>query len=164
MIEALEKIFGVGMELTPLQMSLRALLMFLVCLGLIRFAGRRGFGQHTPLDNVLAILLGAVLSRAVVGASAFLPTVSAGITIVAVHRLFAWLGIYSRFFGKLVKGEAVILYENGTFYRRNMNSCCITEKDIMESVRVCGNVDSLDKVKIIYGERSGQISVVKKEE
>jgi uncharacterized membrane protein YcaP (DUF421 family) len=164
MIETLEKIFGVGKDLTPVQMSLRALLMFLVCLGLIRFAGRRSFGQHTPLDNVLAILLGAILSRAVVGASPFMSTIGAGLTITAVHRFFAWLGIYSKFFGRVVKGEAVILYENGTFHRGNMNSCCITEKDIMESVRVCGNIDSLDKVKAIYGERSGHISVVKKEQ
>jgi uncharacterized membrane protein YcaP (DUF421 family) len=164
MIELLEKIFGVGKNLTALQMSLRALVMFLVCLGLIRFAGRRAFGQHTPLDNVLAILLGAILSRAVTGASPFLATVGAGVTITVIHRFFAWLGIYSQFFGKVVKGEAMILYENEKFYRENMNFCCITEKDIMESLRLCANLDSLDKVKAIYGERSGYISIVKKEE
>ena len=136
--------------------------MFLICLALIRFSGRRSFGIHTPFDNVLSILLGAILSRAVTGASPFIATVASGAALVAIHRLFAWLGVYSRFFGRLVKGESIVIFENGKLVRENMNACCITEKDIKEGMREVANIDSYDQVERIYAERNGKISVVKK--
>lgn len=162
MFELAQEIFGKGKDLTVLQMSARALVMFFVCLILIRFAGRRAFGIHTPLDNVLGILLGAILSRAVTGASPFLPIIAAGATIAVLHRIFAWLGLYSKLLGRMVKGEAMVLYENGKLDRKNMRACCITEKDIMEGLREYANVSSYDEVKTIYAERNGKISVVKK--
>ena len=72
-MELLREIFGSGKDLGILQMSARALVVFVVCLVLIRLAGRRSFGMRMPFDNVMAILLGAVLSRAVTGARAAMP-------------------------------------------------------------------------------------------
>ena len=162
-METLIELFGRGTCLTVLQMSLRAAVIGAVCLLLIRFAGSRTFGMKMPLDNVLTILLGAILSRAVVGASPFFATICAAATIVVLHRLCAWLGLYSKFVGKIVKGEEKILFENGQLNDKNMKHCSITEKDIIEGVRLNSNLDSLEKVKTIYAERSGEISVVKKD-
>jgi uncharacterized membrane protein YcaP (DUF421 family) len=159
----LEALFGSTPEdLTPLQMSLRAMLIFLICLCLIRFCGRRAFGMHTAFDNVVAVLLGAVLSRAVVGASPFVATIAAGAAIVVIHRFTAWLGMRSHLIGKLVKGEVGVLYENGRVNNETMRKHRISERDLMEGVRLSANVDSLDEIEKIYVERNGKISVIKK--
>jgi uncharacterized membrane protein YcaP (DUF421 family) len=163
-MEYVEYLIGHGEELTVLQMSIRALLIFIVALLLIRISGKRSFGMRMPLDNVITILLGAILSRAVVGASPFLPTIAASATIVLFHRLLAWLGLYSDFFGKIVKGESELLYKGGAVIEKNMKSCLVTEKDLMESIHTNANLESLEGVKAIYMERDGQISIIKNNE
>ncbi|MGM2885457.1 hypothetical protein ACS2R9_27050, partial [Bacillus cereus group sp. BC64] len=80
-------LFGQGRMLGPGQMVLRAIVVFVVALVLIRIAGRRAFGQRSPFDHVVGILLGAILSRAVVGASPFVATVAASLAIAQLHRV-----------------------------------------------------------------------------
>ena len=159
-----EEIIGDGKDLTPLQMSVRALIVFLAALVLIRFSGRRSFGMRSPFDNVISILIGAVLSRAVVGASPIGSTLAASLVIALLHRLFAWIAIYSDAFGRLIKGDARLLYEDGKFHEQNFRRSLITKKDFEEGMRSNANLDSITEVKSAYVERDGSISVVKKEE
>jgi uncharacterized membrane protein YcaP (DUF421 family) len=64
-MNALLAIFGEGRNLDTLQMVARAIVAFLAMLVLIRISRRRSFGQRSPFDAVVAVLLGATLSRAV---------------------------------------------------------------------------------------------------
>jgi len=158
------KLFGVGDDLNPLQMSLRAVVAFVIGLILVRFSGRRAFGMRMSFDNVMTILLGAILSRAVVGASPFIPTICAAITLVVLHRLFAWITLKNSKFGKVIKGEVKILFEKGKFNHKNMSYCLITENDLAEALRSNGGRDTFDDIKIICAERNGYISIVKKDD
>jgi len=54
-----------------------AAVVFILAYLLICVSGRRSFALRSPLDNIIVILLGAVFSRAVVGASPFLPAMAA---------------------------------------------------------------------------------------
>ncbi|MCE3226162.1 MAG: hypothetical protein K0S32_713 [Bacteroidetes bacterium] len=157
-------IFGEGEQLSVLQMSSRAVVIFCIGLILLRLSGRRAFGMRMPFDNVMAILLGAILSRAVTGASPFWPVVAASGIIAFLHRFFGWWGMKSRFFGKLIKGEAKVIYENGKLVRENMSYCRISENDLIEGIRSNSGLDSFEKIKTIYIERDGHISIIKKEE
>ncbi len=161
-METLINIFGQGKELSPIQMCTRALCVFFICLLFIRLSGRRSFGMNMPLDNVITVLLGAVLSRAVTGASPFVSTVASAGCIALLHRFCAWIALYSDAFGNIVKGEASIIYREGKLMKKTMRRFMITEKDLMESVRINSNMDSLEKIKTIFVERDGQISIVKK--
>jgi uncharacterized membrane protein YcaP (DUF421 family) len=158
------QLFGEGRELDSLQMCLRAIVVFIISLILIRISGRRAFGIRMPFDNVVTILLGAVLSRAITGASPFLPTIAAATTIVLLHRLCGWISLHNQKFGYLIKGETKVLYENGKLEKKNLKYGMISERDLMEGLHLGGNIDTLDKAKAIYLERNGQISVIRKED
>jgi uncharacterized membrane protein YcaP (DUF421 family) len=160
--DAAKDIFGAGEELTPLQTSARAVVMAVICLILIRLAGRRSFGMGTPVDNVLAILIGAILSRGVTGASPFWSVVAGSATIVALHRVLALIGAYSHWFGKLVKGEARVVFEKGEFVKHNMRYCQVSERDVMSGIRESLHEDSLENVERIFIERNGRFSVIMK--
>jgi uncharacterized membrane protein YcaP (DUF421 family) len=159
----IHEVFGKGDQLNFYQMSARAVVVFIIGLILIRISGRRSFGMKMPFDNVIVILLGAILSRAVTGASPFFPTICASLVIVILHRLCAWIALHNDWFGNLVKGKEEVLYKDGVLIKMNMDKVLISDKDLMEGLHIHGNIDSLDKADKVYLERDGQISVVKKE-
>ena len=161
-MEIVYQIFGRGQDLTTIQMFFRGIAIFVVALVLIRLAGKRSFGMHMPLDNVITILLGAILSRAVVGASAVIPTIAASAGIALFHRICSSIAFYNEFFGRLVKSEELILYKDGRIMEENLKLCMISKKDLIEGVRLTANVGSLEETEVVYMERTGQISVIKK--
>src|SRR6201991_118697 len=119
-MELMLKIFGEGKELNALQMSSRGVVVFIIAFLLIRVSGRPSFGVRTPLDNIITISLGAIMSRAVVGASDFVPVVVCCFVIVLLHRLFGWLIANSKAFGRFIEGNKMILFEQGNFRQETM--------------------------------------------
>ena len=161
-MEIIGKFFGNGSDLTALQMSCRAIVTFFVAVILVRISVRRSFSMRSAFDNIIALLLGAVLSRIVYGASPFLPTVSACLVISVLHRLVALLSVTNHNLGHLFKGEKIILFQDGKVVKKNLRRSLLSEKDLMEEVRLKINRDSLDGINIIYMERNGAISVLEK--
>jgi uncharacterized membrane protein YcaP (DUF421 family) len=161
-MELIKEIFGEGKDLNVLQMSARAAVMFVIALFLIRLAGIKTFGKSSAFDNIIIIMLGAILSRAVVGVSPFFPTVFAGLTTVLMSRLVSWLSIKSKTVGKLAKGEPVSLFKEGTVNKSNLYGNLLTEHDLMQAVRKEGNTTTLNDVEEVLLERSGDLSVIKK--
>ena len=82
-MDVVNTVFGSGRDLDALQMAARAAAIFIAALVLIRISGRRSFGQRSPFDYVVAILLGATLSRVIVGASPAFPTAVASLVLVS---------------------------------------------------------------------------------
>ena len=162
MDEILHKLFGEGKELNALQMGDRAFVMFFITLFLIRVAGMRAFGQKSAFDMIIVIMLGAILSRAVTGDSAFFPTAVAGSVLAIVHRLLALISVYNDTIGSIVKGNKTILFKNNKVVKKNMINCSVSYKDLEEEVRLILNETTMDNVEEIFMERSGKISIIKK--
>ncbi len=163
-MEWINHLFGSGEHLNWVQMSSLAAVSFFFALVLLRIAGMRTFGRKSPFDNVILIILGAVLSRAIVGSSPFIPVMISCFAMVIIHRLLAWVSLYNDFIGGLIKGEHQCLYAEGRKRRDNMRRALISEKDLMEGVRLQINEDSLKNVIEVFIERNGEISVVKKQD
>nr|WP_230943230.1 YetF domain-containing protein [Burkholderia stagnalis] len=145
-----------------MQMTLRAIVVFFIALVLIRIAGRRAFGQRSPFDYVVGILLGATLSRAVVGASPFVATVVASLAIVLIHRALAWMCVRWARLERLVVGAEREVYRDGRFDDAQMRAALITESDVHESVRQTLGERSLAGVSAAILERNGHVSVIRR--
>ena len=162
-MDIINTLIGEGKELNSLQMSIRAILIFVIALVMLRIAGIRTFGKKTAFDNVIIIILGSVLSRAITGASPFIPTIVSGLVMVCIHRVLAIMAYKSQKIGRIVKGQKVILYSDGSPLEKNMQKTQISKNDIMEEVRIQAKQEDLQGVKKIFIERTGQISLIKDE-
>ena len=141
------------------QMVCRGILVFLFALALVRLAGRRIFGSYTSFDIVLGVALGSTLSRAITGNAQFVPTLVTVAVLIALHRLVTELTRRNEALGRIVKGSEVLLIKDGQIQHDSLRKTSLTESDLMESLRLHGNV-SVDRVKAAYLERSGAVSVV----
>lgn len=160
-MQALIAIFGEGKDLSVLQMGTRAAAAFLAALVLIRISGRRSFGQRSPFDYVVAILLGATLSRAIVGASPAVPTLFASLVIVLMHRALGWACVRSRALESLVGGVERRLYHDGKFDERQMLAALVSRTDVLETVRQELGSEAMDQVQSAMLERNGEISIIR---
>jgi uncharacterized membrane protein YcaP (DUF421 family) len=156
------ELFGEGKNLTILQMTARAVVIFVIALILIRISGRRSFGLHTPLDNIITIVLGAVLSRAIVGASDFLPVIASSTTLVLIHRFLAYGMVYHPWLARIISGEKILLFKDGNFIERNMDKAQIGREEILAEVRKTALTEDLVGIEKIYMERNGEVNSVKK--
>jgi uncharacterized membrane protein YcaP (DUF421 family) len=156
--------WGLNENISPLEIAARSAAMFLIALLLIRMAGMRPFGKGESFDKIITFLIGAILSRGVVGATPFFSTIASMIVIILIHKILSKLSIYSKWFGEKVKGRSVLLYQNGDYLRENMKRANITDHDILEDLRCECQLDSLDKIREVYMERTGKLSFVKREE
>lgn len=156
-------LFGEGSQLTILQMCMRTFITFIILLILIRLAGRRTFAKRSSFDNIIVIMLGAVLARGVVGASPFWATVAASAVMVAMHRLIAWLTVKNPKFERLVKGTYMKLYHNGTLIGNNLERSGMSENDLHESLRLETKKLTLAEIDTAFMETNGRISFILKE-
>ncbi len=157
-------LFGEGDHLNMLQMSVRSFITFIILLVLVRFAGMRTFAKRSAFDNIIVILLGAVLAKGVVGSSPYLPTVAASVVMVAMHRLFAWLCVINRKFEQLVKGTYIKLYQNGALVDNNLERTGMSENDLHESLRLETKKLTLAEIDTAFMETNGRISFILKDE
>jgi uncharacterized membrane protein YcaP (DUF421 family) len=161
-METINEIFGHGSDLNILQMTLRAIVIFFIALMIIRSTGMRMFGIKSAFDICVTIILGAVLARAIVGASPFLPTIVSSFVLVIIHRIIAAISVNNQLISHLVKGVPYSLYKDGKLNDKNLKKCLLSFGDIMEEVRINLNQNSLENIDEIYMERTGKITVIRK--
>ena len=161
--EWLQAALGIGLEsrdLGVVQMALRAAVVFVVTLTIVRLGKKRFLGRATAFDVILGIMLGSIVSRGVTGNAPLVPTLGAAAALMLMHWLFSSIALRWHAFGALVKGRARLLVQDGRPQDQAMRASHMTEHDLWEDLR-SKSVSSLAEVKEARLERSGQLSVVK---
>ena len=162
--QLLQTSLAIGNEpkaLTFLQVSVRGVIVFIATLIMMRLGSKRSLAEKTAFDAVFVVIIGSMLARAINGSEAFFPTLGTGFVLVLLHRLFGVAAYYSHFFGFLIKGEPVVLVQDGRLQRRNMLWEHISKHDLEEDMRLEAKTDDLSKIQIARLERSGDISFIK---
>ncbi|MGN6165564.1 MAG: hypothetical protein ACTHOF_13585 [Flavisolibacter sp.] len=80
-MEFLNQWWGINENISPLEIAARSAVMFLIALVLICMSGMRPFGKGNGVDTIISFLIGAILSRGVVGATPFFSTVASAVVI-----------------------------------------------------------------------------------
>jgi uncharacterized membrane protein YcaP (DUF421 family) len=156
-------LLGAGLEskeINALQMGLRAAIIYVVTVVIVRLGKKRFLGRATAFDVILGIMLGSVVSRAVTGNAPMLPALAASAVLVVMHFVFSGIALRWHGFGSLIKGSPRLLVRDGSVDAQNLRKAHMTEHDLDEDLR-SKSVSRLDEVAEARLERSGQLSVIK---
>ena len=154
--ERIDWLLGLSLEANKLDVgrtSLRAFIIFLLAVLLIRIGDKRFMGKHTALDVMLGIVYGSVASRAINGSAQFFPTVAACLVVVVVHWTFAAIAFRSHFFGDILKGSVTKLAKDGS----------LNEEGMLPAIYFVFSRAGLEDLEAAYLERNGSISVISKD-
>jgi len=149
-------------DLTFVQISLRGIVVFAAALFMVRCGDRRFLSQKTAFDAVLGFILASMLARAVNGTSAFFPTLGAGFVLVLLHRVLAYWSRRSHGFGILIKGRSDVIVRDGAMDEATARRNRVSEHDVLEDLRLNGNVGAIADAAMAVLERNGRISVIRR--
>jgi uncharacterized membrane protein YcaP (DUF421 family) len=143
-------------------MVTRTVIVFIAALAFIRLTGMRTFGTQSAFDVIVVITLGGILGRCIMGHYPFFASLTAAAALVALHKLVSILASRSKNICRLVEGDAVLLFDNGIKLADRLKLYDITEKELVAAMHE-KSVDNFSKVKTIWLEPDGKLSVIKKD-
>ena len=160
MMDDLHALIGThGQDINGWQMSLRACLVFLIGVLMVRFAATRAFGKWSALDIILAVVVGSILGRAMTGNAPFLPTLVATCVLLALHDLLIRASARWSWLSLITKGRSILLVDDGQPLKAAMRRSGIGERDLQVALRSAGH-SGLEDVRSVTLERNGDITVV----
>ena len=93
---------------------LRAVVVYVVVLGMVRLSGKRALGQVTPFDVLLIVLLGNAVQNALLGTDTSLAGgLLLAATLILLNYGVGWITARSRRMERLIEGEPVVIARNG---------------------------------------------------
>lgn len=140
--------------------ALRAGVIYLLVMLLVRVSGKRAIGQMTALDLVLLILIGNAVQNGINGGDNSLTGAAImATTLIALNYGVAFAISRSRRVERLVEGEPVVLARNGKVFDNVLRRELVSERDFQEALRM-GNVARPDQVGLALLETNGHITVI----
>lgn len=141
---------------------IRAAIVYVFVMVVLRLAGKRQMGELAPFDFVLLLLLSNGVQNAMNGGD---NTITAGliitVTLVGLNSMIAWLAFKNKEIEKVVEGRPEILVHNGYLYSDVLKRNQITHHELNDALRQ-NDCTNLDDVRLAVLETNGQISVIKK--
>ena len=138
---------------------LRAVIVFVFLMVLLRLTGRRQVGQLAPFDLVLLLVLSNALQNAINGGdNSILGGIISAVTLVGVNWLVGYATFRSKKLARTIEGRPEVLIHNGHVYRDVMAREHLTQSELDAALRQAGCA-SVEDVHFAMLENNGQISV-----
>ena len=145
-----------------MDISLRAIALFLFILVLTRVMGRRELSSLAPFDLILLIVLGDAIQQGLTqddySVTGALIAIS---TLALLQRATSYISWRFPFMRKVLEGEPIVIVQDGQLIERNIRRERLTPSDVSEEARL-QQIDSLEKVKWAVLEPNGSISFIQK--
>ena len=141
---------------------MRAMIVYVFLLLILRITGKRQTGQLAPFDLVLLLVLSNAVQNAMNGGD---NSVSGGIisaaTLIAMHYLVALLTYKSKTIEAWIEGTPRALIHNGVLNEAAVRSELLTHHELAAALRAAGCTD-VTHVHSATLENNGQITVTLK--
>jgi len=146
-----------------MDLVIRAVVLYVFVIVLMRVVGRRELSSLTPVDLVLLIVLGDAMQQGLTQDDySMTGTVTVLTSIAVLQVVTSYLAYRSKRLRKLLEGEPIVLIDDGRLIERNLKRERLRPEDVAEEMRIEG-IGSYDEVRWGILESNGQFSFVKKD-
>lgn len=143
---------------------LRAVVVYLVLLTLLRVSGKRQVGQLAPFDLVLLLIISdAVQNSMNAGDSSLVGGLISATALIALNYGTGWLTFRSRRIERLVDGQPEVLIRDGKLSDNIMQKARLTEHELHAALRQA-QCEHVSDVRLAILEINGAISVIQKKD
>lgn len=118
------------------QLCFRAVILFVFGVICIRIAGRRTFAQYSPLDIIVALIVGSNIGRVMTGKAAFFPALAATLVLVILHRALAVATLRWGWLSRLVKARPIRVIVDGGVDAAALERANLSRDDLAEALRL----------------------------
>jgi uncharacterized membrane protein YcaP (DUF421 family) len=139
----------------------RASVVYIALLAMVRISGKRTVGQFTPFDLVVVMLLSEAVSGSINGQDQSLPGgLIAAATLVALDVLIAIGSSRSRRFDAAMQGKPVLVGRDGVIYDDVLKSQRVPRSDLDKALRAADC--QVEDMRMAILEADGNIDILKK--
>lgn len=143
------------------ELVIRATSIFTFLFIVFRIWGKKHFGELTPFDLILLLIMSEAVQNALVDDDKSIPAAFVTIgTMMLLNIFLNKLVFHSRKAEKIIEGSPKILIKNGVVDEKLMKQETITDQQLNEALRMQGVMD-IKEVHQATLETNGSISVVK---
>lgn len=142
---------------------LRLSVLYLYLLVVMRLTGKRSIGAISPLDFLVALVVGDLFDNIFWGTSSLSSGLEAIAVIIILHALTTFAAFSSRKLDVLLNGAAQVrVVHNSRFDRAGMANQRTSEDEVRSALRLQGN-ENLKDIQDAFWEANGEMSVIKKQ-
>lgn len=146
------------------ELIVRALLVYLFLILLLRITGKRQVGQLAPFDLVLLLVLSNAVQNSMNGGdNSLIGGVISATTLVLINLAVGVVTHRSKKLEGMIEGHPQVLIHNGKLYQEIMTAARLTHHELHAALRQ-GGCACVDDVHMAVLENNGSISVVPKRE
>ena len=138
----------------------RAVVVYLAILILLRISGKRQVGQRAPFDLVLLLVLSNAVQNSMNGGdNSLLGGLISATTLIILNFLLGYISYRSKRVEALVEGRPQLLIHNGVLFEDVMRRAQLTHHELNAALRLAGCA-AIEEVHSALLENNGVISVV----
>ena len=142
------------------ELVVRAFVVYVFLLVLLRLTGKRQVGQLAPFDLVLLLVLSNSVQNSMNGGD---NTITGGLilatTLVLLNYGAGWLTYRSKSLEALIEGRPVIIVHDGKIDHRALRKAQMTKHELEASLRAEGCAGP-EEVRFAVLENNGQVTVI----
>lgn len=145
----------------PLDLALRAVVVYLAVLVLLRLAGKRQMGQMTPTEFVAILLISNAVQNAMnAGDNSLVGGLILATVLIFLSWLISYLTFRSRRFSLLFEGTPRLIIHKGTAIGKALAKERITQSELHALLRKQG-VEKIAEVHTAILEADGTLSITR---
>jgi uncharacterized membrane protein YcaP (DUF421 family) len=140
------------------EIVLRALIMFIMVLLILRLSGKKGVRQLSLFEVAIIISLGSAAGDPMFNEDvAILPAVIVFATILSFYRLLTYFASKSENFEKLLEGDSMYIIEDGRFVVMDQQAHTFAKDEFFSEMRQ-QSIEHVGQVRTAILESNGSVS------